>query len=216
MPEPVLVADDIIRFSGLSRDRRNALADALRHQGGWTEIVPAAESLTLQFDIAAITPESALARCRDLGAQALGETPVSGPTIEIPVCYEASFAPDMGSVAAALGLNAGDVAERHVDQLHEVDFLGFTPGFAYLDSTACGLDVPRLSTPKARIAAGSVGVVGGRTGLYALEGPGGWPIIGRTPVQLFDPSAPRPAILQPGLRVRFVAIGADDFRARVS
>ena len=104
------------------------------------------------------------------------------------------------------GLLQKELIALHTGQEYRVDMLGFTPGFAYIGGLDAALDVPRLPQPRMHVAAGSIGIADGRTGVYALPGPGGWPIIGRTSLTLFDALSDQPFLLQAGYRVRFTAV----------
>lgn len=133
--------------------------------------------------------------------------------VEIPVCYDGMFGPDLDDVAALHGLTPAEVIRRHCAPRYRVQFLGFLPGFAYLTGLPPGLATPRLDTPRQSVPAGAVGIGGSQTGVYPLESPGGWRIIGRTPRLLFDPSREPPALLRADDRVRFVPITAAEFEA---
>jgi len=137
------------------------------------------------------------------GAEALtdGPAPVA---IEIPVRYGGDDGPDLVAVAAALGLHPTDVAELHAAAVHTVLFLGFAPGFAYLGGLPGRLVSPRRVTPRERVPAGSVAIAGEHSGVYPRSMPGGWNLIGRTDLALFDPAREPPSLLEPGARVRFV------------
>ena len=132
-------------------------------------------------------------------------------TVEIPVCYEGAFAPDLEVLAEQSRMSAAAVVDAHVRQLYRVYMLGFLPGFAYMGMVDACIAAPRLARPRERVPAGSVGIAGQQTGIYPLESPGGWKLIGRTPWRLFDPQRPEPVLLRPGDRVRFRAISADEF-----
>ena len=132
--------------------------------------------------------------------------------IEIPVCYGGGFGADLEEVAAWHGLTARQVTRRHSRPLYRVYFLGFLPGFAYLGGLPPSLETPRRASPRLSVPAGAVGIAGGQTGAYPLETPGGWQIIGRTPLRLYDPRCEAPALLSAGDRVRFVPIDADRYR----
>lgn len=129
----------------------------------------------------------------------------------IPVCYEGDYAPDLPEVAAATGLAPEEVVRLHLAPLYTVYMLGFSPGFPYLGDLDPRLVLPRRSDPRPRIPAGAVAIATGYTAIYPQETPGGWHVLGRTPVRLFDPGAEHPALLGPGDSVRFVAIGAREF-----
>jgi KipI family sensor histidine kinase inhibitor len=125
---------------------------------------------------------------------------VAGETVEIPVSYHGE---DLPEVADLTGLDAEEVVRRHTAPEYTVAFLGFSPGFPYLVGLDPALEVPRRDTPRTAIPAGSVGLAGNQTGIYPTASPGGWQLIGRTSVTLFDPARDPPALLAPGSHVRF-------------
>ncbi|MCO4857087.1 5-oxoprolinase subunit PxpB [Herbaspirillum sp. WGmk3] len=133
----------------------------------------------------------------------LGTTASEGRTVEIPVVYGGSAGPDLDNVARHTGLSTREVIERHSHAEYVVYFLGFLPGFAYMGGLDASLATPRHTTPRVSIPAGSVGIGGEQTGIYPMASPGGWQLIGRTALQLFDPSQQPPTLLRPGDRVRF-------------
>jgi KipI family sensor histidine kinase inhibitor len=129
---------------------------------------------------------------------------VAGEPVEIPVRYDGE---DLPEVAELTGLEPDEVVRRHTDPEYTVAFLGFSPGFPYLVGLDPALEVPRRDTPRTSIPAGSVGLAGGQTGIYPTASPGGWQLIGRTEVPLFDPGRDPPALLGPGSRLRFTVAG---------
>lgn len=139
--------------------------------------------------------------------------PARGRLREIPVVYGGEHGPDLPAVAATAGISQDEVVARHTAMELRVLFVGFAPGFAYLE----GLDptlsaVGRIATPRTRTPAGSVAIADGMSGVYPADLPGGWPVIGRTPIALFDPHRDPPAYLLPGDRVRFRALPGDAWR----
>jgi KipI family sensor histidine kinase inhibitor len=142
---------------------------------------------------------------------ALAHTPAMRTTIEIPVCYGGDFGPDLDGLAQHARLAVREVAARHCASDYRVAMLGFAPGFPYLLGLDPTLHAPRRTTPRTHVAAGSVAIGGAQTGIYPRESPGGWLLIGRTPLTLFDPARESPALLAPGQRVRFRAIAAGEF-----
>jgi len=157
------------------------------------EVVPGAESVLLD----GVTDRDGLTRV--LTEWHPSEATL-GPEVELPVVYDG---PDVEDVADAWGCGVDEVAARHRGTSFVSAFCGFAPGFAYL--SGLDRDVPRLSTPRTRVPAGSVALAGRWCGVYPTESPGGWRIIGRTDADLWDPDRDPPALLAPGTRVRFVA-----------
>jgi inhibitor of KinA len=131
--------------------------------------------------------------------------------IKVPVCYEAEFALDLETVAQHCGLSPNDVVARHAAVRYDVRCVGFTPGFPFLGGLPSKLATPRRGSPRSAVPAGSVAIGGAQTGIYPLRSPGGWNIIGRTPLQLFDVTREPAALLRAGDRVRFISIGREEF-----
>jgi inhibitor of KinA len=134
-------------------------------------------------------------------------------TIEVPVCYEDKFAPDLGEVAGHAGLSPEEIVRRHADASYRVSCVGFTPGFPYLSGLPRELATPRRASPRKEIPAGAVAIGGTQTGIYPRKSPGGWNIIGRTPLRLFDVERKPPALFHAGDRVRFRKISRQEFDA---
>ena len=167
------------------------------------ETVPTYRSLLVVFDPAA--REEAAARLQELSTSAAEDAP-GGRRHEIPVVYGGEGGPDLAEVAAHCGLSEAELVARHGAQDFLAYMLGFMPGFAYLGLLPEELETPRRSTPRVRVPAGAVAVAGRQTGIYPYPSPGGWNLIGRTAVTLFDPGADPPSLLAPGDRVRFRAV----------
>jgi len=199
--EPRLDPDVNARVLALAARLRDAAIPGVR------DIVPAVASLAVHVE----RHEDA-GRAGEAIGQLLAEIaeqqpdPSAGRLVELPVRYGGEDGPDLAEVAAECGLEPQDVVRRHVEAEYRVFMLGFLPGFPYLGLVDPAIQVSRRAEPRARVPAGAVGLAGPVTGVYPVESPGGWRIIGRTPVRLFDPAAPRPALLQPGDRVRFVPV----------
>jgi KipI family sensor histidine kinase inhibitor len=194
--------------------RALALAKALADLPGVTDRVPAYASLALHYDpcvwshdglVEAVTPYLA-----DEGGAALEDR-----RLRIPVCYGGEHGPDLDAVARHCGLAPDEVIARHSGGEYLVYFLGFTPGFAYLGGLDPALATPRRGAPRSSVPAGAVGIAGEQTGIYPQASPGGWRLIGRTPLRLFDPLREPPCVLAPGDRLRFVPIGPDEFESRM-
>jgi KipI family sensor histidine kinase inhibitor len=190
---------------------------------GVHDIAPAYASVCVRYDIAAWTRGAASTTAfRSVAAQieaVIGAgIPATLPdesadALEIPVCYGGEAGPDLAAVAEHSGLDSAEVIARHAQAEYRVAMLGFMPGFPYLLGLDPTLQMPRRATPRTRVPAGSVAIGGAQTGIYPRELPGGWQLIGRTPLVLFDASRAAPALLQPGQRVRFRAIDAAQFAA---
>jgi inhibitor of KinA len=133
--------------------------------------------------------------------------------VEIPVCYGGDLGPDIDDVARQHGIDAQEVIDIHVAGDYLVYMVGFMPGFAYLGGLSSRITTPRRQTPRMAVPAGTVGIGGEQTGVYPLVSPGGWNLIGRTPLKIFDITREEPALLATGDRVRFSSITRDEFRA---
>lgn len=177
------------------------------------ELVPAYASLALCVDTRVLDLDAAAAAVRTLLAGADAAPPAPAATVEIPVCHAPAFAPDLDALAARAGLDRDQAIALHCAGEYRVAMTGFAPGFPYLLGLDPRLATPRLSTPRPRVPAGSVAIGGAQTGVYPREGPGGWHLVGRTPLTLFDPGREPSCLLPPGTRVRFVAIDEARFHA---
>jgi inhibitor of KinA len=207
-------------FDAEANSAAQRIADELRAAriDGVTDVVAAIVSVTVHFEAAEL--EEAAARREAISQQLLTALERAGesaegdarPPVRIPVCYEGAFAPDLADVAAATGLSPEEVVRHHIDSRHRVLMIGFTPGFPYIGGLDRRLDVPRRATPRARLEAGSVAIANGQTAIYPFATPGGWNLIGRTPVALFDPARDPPTLLRAGDSVVFEPISAEDFR----
>jgi len=211
------LADDawLLRFPPThdANARAHALAAHLRRDApAWLrDLVPAWDSLGVFFDPAAVSPDVVkawLTARRDDAATAAAAT---ARVVEIPVHYGGEHGIDLDDAAKELGLTPAALIDRHAAPLYTVAMIGFAPGFPYLAGLDPALALPRLATPRSRVPAGSVGIGGAQTGIYPRESPGGWRLLGRTPLRLFDPARAAPSLLAPGDRVRFVAIDEDAF-----
>ncbi len=167
-----------------------------------SEVVPGMNNLTLITKRPVIDLDTLSQRVLKSWPK-LGSSASEGRMVEIPVVYGGSAGPDLDNVARHTGLSTREVIERHSSAEYVVYFLGFLPGFAYMGGLDASLATPRHTTPRVSIPAGSVGIGGEQTGIYPMASPGGWQLIGRTALQLFDPSQQPPTLLRPGDRVRF-------------
>jgi KipI family sensor histidine kinase inhibitor len=172
---------------------------------------PGYTSLVIDFDPLQLTHEQVESLVGPLILEPLPSDLENNCAVEIPVCYDREFAPDLATVAQFASLTEEQVIATHSSGDYFVCFLGFSPGFAYLGGLAGQLHVPRLVTPRKQVNSGSVGIAGVQTGIYPNDSPGGWQLIGRTPLRMFDASAELPSRLQPGDRVRFRRIDQSEF-----
>lgn len=190
-----------------------ALAHALEWEPlpGLRETVPTYCSLLVYYDPRQLLWDEARGRISDALERA-AEIPLPEPReLEIPVVYGGEFGPDIGFVAAHNGLSEADVVRLHTGSTYTVYMLGFAPGFVYLGGLPEALATPRLPTPRPSVPAGSVGIAGLQTGIYGISTPGGWQLIGRTPMPMLDLQRQPPTPLRPGDRVRFIPISAEEF-----
>ena len=131
--------------------------------------------------------------------------------ISIPVCYSRAFAPDIEFIASEKNISIEKIIQLHTSKSYTVYMIGFLPGFSYMGEVAEAIAIPRKIQPVS-VAAGSVGIAGKQTGIYPLESPGGWQIIGRTPLKIFDKGKSDPVLLQPGDEIQFYSISEDEFK----
>jgi inhibitor of KinA len=131
--------------------------------------------------------------------------------IRIPVCYEATCAPDLASLASIKQISTDTIIQLHTAITYRIFMNGFLPGFAYMGKVDEKINAPRLTTPRQKVPAGSVGIAGNQTGIYPMESPGGWQLIGRTPLSLFNTDSLKPCLLEPGDQVQFYPISFDEF-----
>ncbi len=197
-----------------------AALEAARKEGalpGVVETVPTFRALAVHYDPLRIGRADLVERLTPWLDTRAGEA-VAGRTWVLPACYAGDFAPDLAEVAERSGMSADAVVALHAATDYRVCILGFVPGFAYLSGVPQALRLPRRTSPRTAVPAGSVAIAGEMSGVYPLESPGGWHLIGRCPVPMFDPAAEPPVFLAPGDVVRFSPVDADAYaalRARV-
>jgi inhibitor of KinA len=190
-----------------------ALARAIRTDPviGVRDVVPTYRAVAIYFDPLRTSADALVTRIHREAARAA--SPTAGPPtpIRIPVCYGDEFGPDLPAVAAVAHATEADVIEWHTAPTYRVFMLGFVPGFAYLGIVDARIAVPRHTTPRVRVPRGSVGIAGVQTGIYPAETPGGWQLIGRTPLKPFDADRAEPFLMQAGDTVQFYAIDRAQF-----
>jgi len=179
---------------------------------GVVETVPAFRSLLVYYDPNAVGYDALLAALGTLAEQARTTELPPARSVELPCCYDPELGPDLVAAAQRLGLTVDELVRLHAEAPYLVYFTGFTPGLPYM-SLPERLGLPRLSTPRLRVPAGSVGIGGGQSCIYSVESPGGYWLLGRTPVRLYDPGARDPVLLRAGDRVRLRPIDRAEFDA---
>jgi KipI family sensor histidine kinase inhibitor len=183
---------------------------------GVRNLHPAYCSLLVKFDALQWPHEELEEKLREY-LKRLEEVSLPEPRlVEIPVCYGGDYGPDLDEVAALRGMTPKQVIELHASTRYLVYFLGFVPGFAYLGELPEALVTPRLATPRKKVPVGSVGIAGNQTGVYPFETPGGWRLLGRTPLAMFRTDREGLSLLSIGDQVRFVPISRERFAALVS
>jgi len=192
--------------------RTMAAALAQESPPGIVEVIPTYRSLLVLYDPLATDPiglEKALLALE--GRLEAIEIPPQA-RVEIPVCYGGDFGPDIEFVAQNADLSVDEVVRLHSQPEYQIYMIGFTPGFPFLGGLPKVLTAPRLKTPRTLVPAGSVGIANNQTGMYPIASPGGWRIIGRTPLRLFAPAKPQPFLYQAGDLLRYKPISAEEFR----
>lgn len=190
---------------------------------GMTEAVPAYSSLTIHYDLVAVKTMAGPAltayewmktQLENRWAEPLETGESSTRFLKIPVCYEQDLAPDIRALAECCHLSVEEVIREHTSRTYKVYMLGFLPGFAYMGEVSQKIAMPRKSQP-VPVAEGSVGIAGLQTGIYPMDSPGGWQIIGRTPERLFDRTREEPVLFRAGDRVQFYSISRGEYESIV-
>lgn len=178
---------------------------------GVVDLVPSYRSVLVYYDPLRVTYPDLEASLRAVEA-GMEEAPVRAPNVlEVPTLYGGEYGPDLGYVAEHNGLTAEEVVRIHSGTDYLIYMMGFTPGFTYLGGMSDRIATPRLETPRTAIPAGSVGIAETQTGVYPVESPGGWRLIGRTPLRLFDPRREPPVVVGAGDYLRFVPTGQEEY-----
>ena len=187
---------------------------------GIIDIIPTFHSITIVFDPLKIASTSnsptageaiihqVMSRLKQLSIHAS----FSKRQVSIPVCYDASLAPDLITLSAQLSISPNELVSLHHSKPYSVYMLGFLPGFAYMGILDTRITAPRHPRPRPRVPAGSVAIAAQQTGIYPTDSPGGWQLIGRTPIQMFNPLEPNPCFLQPGDEVTFYPISLNEYQ----
>jgi inhibitor of KinA len=194
-----------------------ALFLQLKRNSLWLDVIPAYTTVTVLYDVSVIRKKhpSIATFVRTELEKALQQVenyqPEISRSLTIPVCYHPSFAPDLDRICHERKLERNDFIALHAQASYRVYMIGFLPGFPYMGNVHPSLVLPRLEKPRTNVIAGSVGIAGEQTGIYPLDSPGGWNIIGRTPVKIFDTLRQDPVFFRPGDLVSFLPISKEQF-----
>ena len=216
-----------IDFGNVIDEKINSNVLALFHQlsadplPGMIEAVPAYSSLTIYYDVFGISKmgnngksvyEYISGQLTERLKQPLEEVNTAARVVTVPVCYEKEFSPDIEYLAKEKNISVEEVIHIHISKQYRVYMLGFLPGFSYMGEVDERIAVPRKPQP-VTVAAGSIGIAGKQTGIYPLQSPGGWQIIGRTPLKLFNAEKEEPTLLRAGDIVQFISISKNEFES---
>jgi inhibitor of KinA len=186
---------------------------------GMIESIPAYSSLTIYYNVAEVRQkihdkitahEFMRQKIEEILSEKIVANPVTANIVRIPVCYEKEFGTDLQWIAAQKNISVEEIIDLHVKKRYRVFMLGFLPGFAYMGEVDEKIEVARKPQPE-KVFAGSVAIAGRQTGIYPLASPGGWQIIGRTPVKMFDPNKMEPCLLKAGDEIEFYPITKNEF-----
>ena len=211
--DSALVVEFEERIDPAVNARAVALADSIQAAAlvGVRDVVPTYRSVAVYFDPLSTNYDALVASVKRGAAQPAPQSSRGRVPIRVPVCYGGELGPDLVRVADFGHLSEADVVAIHSGANYRVFMLGFVPGFAYMGIVDARIAVPRHSAPRVRVPLGSVGIAGAQTGIYPADTPGGWQLIGRTPVKPFDPSRAEPFLLKAGDTVRFCPIDRGEF-----
>jgi len=205
-------------FSPAIHDAVHSLSEQLKSDENWIDIMTGYDSLVVTFDSHRLGLDSAKRKIEDILIRSPKVThpktanpktanpKTNGRLIDIPVNYGGEHGPDIDNICRSSGLSQAQVIETHCAQIYRVCMMGFIPGFAFLSAAPKVLHHPRHAAPRAHVHAGSIGIANWQTGVYGLDSPGGWQIIGRTDLAMFDKSRSNPFLIQSGDRIRFVPL----------
>jgi KipI family sensor histidine kinase inhibitor len=178
-----------------------------------TDVVVGYRSVMVYVDPLADGASSIERRLQEIAADPPVSDAASGAALEVPVCYDGPYGPDLPDIAAFANCSIDEVIARHLAPAYRVFVVGFVPGFAYMASVDPKIAAPRRSSPRLKVPAGSVAIAAGQTGIYPAETPGGWSLIGRCPIRPYDPDRAEPFLFRPGDTVRFTRISEAAYRA---
>lgn len=182
-----------------------------QHIEGVTDLIPAFASLLINYDPRVIGYKELKGRVEELLKIEVSEETTEARVFEIPVCYGGKYGPDIENIAQHAGLFQQEIIDIHCSKDYLIYMLGFLPGFVYLGGLDERIHTPRLANPRISIPAGSVGIAASQTGIYPLNSPGGWQLLGMTPVKTYDPEREVPILVEAGDYIRFVPVTEDEF-----
>jgi inhibitor of KinA len=213
--ESALIVEFEDRIDPAVNARAIALAGSVQAAAfpGVRDVVPTFRSVAVYFDPLHVNYDALVTHLEEAVTTTSHSTSKETAPVRIPVCYGGEFGPDLAGVAAFAGASEDEVVRIHSEGTYRVFMLGFVAGFAYLGSVDDRIAMPRHSTPRVRVPIRSVGIAGIQTGIYPAETPGGWQLIGRTPLKPFDLARPNPFLMKAGDAVRFYAISRTEYDA---
>lgn len=182
-----------------------------QHIEGIVDMIPAFCSLLINYDPRVLSYEDLKGRMEHLLKMEAKTEDTRKRVFEIPVCYGGEYGPDIENIAEHAGLSVEEVIKIHSSRDYLIYMLGFLPGFTYLGGLDERIHTPRLASPRIKIRAGSVGIGGSQTGIYPLDSPGGWQLMGLTPVRTYDPARAKPILVEAGDYIRFVPVDEKEF-----
>ena len=211
--DSALVVEFHARIDPAINARAIALAEAIQraHLVGIRDVVPTYRSVAVYFDPLRTNYDALLKQVEQDAGKSSNAVDTGREAVRIPVCYGGEFGPDLSDVAAFAGTTIDDVIRLHSSATYRVFMIGFVAGFAYMGSVAEPIAMPRHATPRVRVPLGSVGIAGIQTGVYPAETPGGWRLIGRTPLKPFDPGRAEPFLMKAGDAVQFFSISRAEY-----
>lgn len=202
------------RIDAVVNERAIQIAHTIESQSlPVTDVVVGYRSVMAYFDPLDARTDGLEGRLREIAMAPSGGKDVRGASVEVPVCYDGVYGPDLGDVAAFGRCTPEEVIALHLSREYRVFVVGFVPGFAYMAKLDPRIAAPRRTSPRLKVPAGSVAVAAGQTGVYPAETPGGWNLIGRCPIKPYDANREAPFMFHPGDRVRFRRISEDEYRA---
>jgi inhibitor of KinA len=203
--------DPIVNARAIGLAERMRTADI----AGVRDVVPTYRSVAVFFDPLRTNHDDLVHRLEHEAGRMEGPPPEPRAPVRVPVCYGGELGPDLDSVARRAKMSPEQVVAVHSSETYRVFMLGFLPGFAYMGLVDPRLAAPRHSTPRVRVLKGSVGIAGRQTGIYPADSPGGWQLLGRTPLQPFDMNRPSPFLFRAGDAVQFVPVNRDEYERLV-